>query len=105
MSEEAREPSIAFSGVLLSSDGVAMLDGDRVVRHLPRDDSQILEVRRGFLSAHPLVQCALGAVLFWVGLMPIKYVIVWFRDGGAINLYIALLAVLPGAPAPRLIRP
>jgi hypothetical protein len=94
MDEETEERSLAFSGVLLDPDGLGVLDGDRVVKHVPRDNLQTIEVRSGLLSAHPFLQLAFGAVLVWLGLSPAKSLLDGLREGETTVDVVAFLALL-----------
>ncbi len=92
MDTEPRE--LEFAGVLLSAERVAGLEGGRAVRPVHREQITELELRFGFLAAHPLLQIGLGVVLSVVGVFQIDAFIGWCREGGTILADAAYLVLM-----------
>ena len=88
-------PAIVLGEASLSQDGIAMVDGNTVLRRLPRDTIQTIEIRTGFLSAYPLPQLGIGIASLCVGLLSLRAFLVALTGAGPFRAMGLLTTLLP----------
>lgn len=92
--ESARRGAIRLGAVEFSEEEITVLDGRRILRRIRRSDGVSVELRHGFVSAHPLMQLVLGVATVLGGLYPARYLLDRLRDGGSPGFVFLMLAGL-----------
>ena len=80
--ESEAMPLVECAGVQFGPDAVTEVDDDQVMVRVGRGDVRGIALRRGFHSAHPVVQVLVGAALAVVGLVPTWHLAQWMVEGG-----------------------
>ncbi len=87
---------IEYLGVQWGPEGIALVQNGRKLLFIPKHSIRRIKIRKGFQSAHPLLQITLGVLILLTGIGFLLHLLLWFHRGGiAYDFEFMMLLCIP----------